>query len=144
MVDTRPVRQWSVPRKVPALKSVACVVFGLVAAMLSDSAQVIVATATALLLGASALRDVVHPVRLAADADGVNVSAGLIGYRHIPWNMIERLRLDTRKRLGIRNELLEVDTGANLYLFGSRDLGARPEDVLHELRQLAPGGEPLP
>ena len=59
-----------------------------------------------------ALRDLIAPVRLAADADGVTVVTGFARRRrHLPWAQIERVRVDRRDRLGLRSEMLEIDAG---------------------------------
>jgi len=89
-----------------------------------------------LLLGGYALRDIVAPVRLAADRDGVTVVVGYARHERLPWAQIERVRLDQRRRLGTRAELVEIDTGEDLYLFSQYDLGARPDEVVEVLRTL--------
>jgi hypothetical protein len=86
-----------------------------------------------------ALRDLVVPVRLAADATGVTVVTGFAGHRHLPWTAVERIRLDERRRLGVRAQLVEVDVGETLYLFSAYQLSAPCEDVVDELRRLRTG-----
>jgi len=76
-----------------------------------------------------ALRDWIIPVRLAADAEGLTVIAGLASRRRLPWSQIEHVRVDRRERLGLRSELLEVDAGESLFLFSAHELGAEPSDV---------------
>jgi hypothetical protein len=83
-----------------------------------------------------ALRDLIAPVRLAADADGVTVVVGFAGRRRHGWSDIERVRLDRRDRLGVKSESLEIDTDDALYLFSMHDLGADPRDVLQVLDEL--------
>ncbi|GGK94090.1 PH domain-containing protein [Mangrovihabitans endophyticus] len=83
-----------------------------------------------------ALRDLVAPIRLAADAEGLTLVTGYAGRRHVGWAEVERLRLDRRERFGMTTSLLEVDTGDNIYLFGMHDLGAEPADVLDTLSDL--------
>jgi hypothetical protein len=83
-----------------------------------------------------ALRDLLAPVRLAADAGGVTVIAGFARRRHLPWQQIERVRVDRRIHRGLRTELLELDAGDAIYLFSAHDLGALPEDVATELADL--------
>ena len=110
-----------------------------------DPVQWFLAAVVALGLAGWALRDVVAPVRLAADPDGVTVIVGFAGRRRLAWSDIERVRIDRRDRLGLRRELLEVDTGDYLYLFGRYDLGAEPEEVLASLQALRsahPSGTP--
>jgi hypothetical protein len=76
------------------------------------------------------LRDVLAPVRLAADADGVTVVSGFAGQRRIAWGGIERVRLDQRSRYGGRQALLEIDEGESLHFFSRYDLGMPPSEAL--------------
>jgi hypothetical protein len=102
----------------------------------TDRVQWAVAVALAVGLAVWALRDLIAPVRLAADAEGITVIAGYAGKRRLAWRNIEAVRVDRRDRLGIRTELLEIDCDDNLYLFSMHDLGAHPESVLATLQQL--------
>jgi hypothetical protein len=90
----------------------------------------------ALALGAFALRDVLAPVRLAADVDGVTVVSGFAGRRHLSWSEIERIRVDERRRLGTRSQLLEIDTGDSLHLFSAYELSAPCDEVVAVLQTL--------
>jgi hypothetical protein len=101
-----------------------------------DPVQWVMAAAVSIGLAVWALRDVVAPVRLAADTGGITVVAGFAGRRRVPWAAIERVRLDRRDRLGITSELLEVDADDALFLFSMHDLGADPRDVLPVLEDL--------
>jgi hypothetical protein len=110
-----------------------------------DPVRWFLAAAVGLGLAGWALRDLIAPVRLAADPDGVTVVVGFAGRRRLRWSEIERVQLDRRDRLGVRTQLLEVDAGDNLYLFSRYDLGAEPEDVLASLlalRSERPSGTP--
>ncbi|HEV8568944.1 MAG TPA: PH domain-containing protein [Actinoplanes sp.] len=95
-----------------------------------DPVQWFLAVAAAAALAGWALRDLIAPVRLAADPDGVTVVVGYAGRRRLAWSQIERVRMDRRERLGLRTRLLELDAGDSLYLFSQHDLGADPEEVL--------------
>jgi Bacterial PH domain len=86
------------------------------------------------------LRDVVSPVRLAADRDGVTVVSGFLGKRRLAWPQIERVRLDRRARYGARHELLEIDIGDSLYFFSRYDLGMAPYEALDIVNRLRPAG----
>jgi hypothetical protein len=86
-----------------------------------------------------AVRDLVAPVRLAADPTGVTVIVGLARRRHLAWSQIERVRVDRRERHGLHTELLEIDTGDSLHLFSLHDLGAPPEEVADALAALRTG-----
>ena len=101
-----------------------------------DPVQWVLAGAVAIALATWALRDVVAPVRLAADPEGVTVVAGFAGRRRLSWAQIERVRLDRRERLGLTSEMLEIDADDALYLFSMHDLGADPHDVLPVLEEL--------
>ncbi|MFI1996771.1 PH domain-containing protein [Actinoplanes sp. NPDC020271] len=130
--------QWRVKPVLPVTKlmGAAAVVVLAVAFAGHDSIR----WALAVLVGAGlalwALRDLLVPVRLAADAAGVTVVTGFAGRRHVRWSEVERVRVDRTTRRGLRSELLEIDAGDAIYLFGKQELGAHPEDVLTELAGL--------
>lgn len=129
---------WRVPPKVPVAKLVAAVAIlaaGLVFAD-GDVIRLILAAATAAALGGWAARDLIAPVRLAADQAGVTVVAGFAGRRRLAWSQIERVRVDARPRFGIRSAMLEIDAGESLHLFSEYDLGAPPEEVAAALERL--------
>lgn len=135
-VATGPVR-WRVRPVLPVVKGVGAVLF-LAAGLwsLPDRPGVVIGVAAAAVLAALALRDVVAGVRLAADRSGVTVVTGYAGHRTLRWDEIERVRLDSRSRLGVRTELLEIDAGETIHLFGRNELGAPCDDVLATLRTL--------
>ncbi|WP_213451239.1 PH domain-containing protein [Rhizomonospora bruguierae] len=138
--------QWRVTRTLPALKLVAAAVFALLAlAFHGDPIALAGAGAVAAGLAGWAVRDLLVPVRLAADADGVTVAAGFAGRRRFAWPRVERVRVDRRPRLGIATETLEIDTGDSLHLLSRYDLGgAEPEEVADALAALRRGrpGQP--
>jgi hypothetical protein len=101
-----------------------------------DPVQWFLAVTAAVGLAGWALRDLIAPVRLAADPDGVTVVVGYAGRRRLAWSQIDRVRMDRRERLGLRTRLLELDAGDSLYLFSEHDLGADPEEVLGTLLAL--------
>jgi hypothetical protein len=129
---------WRIKPVLPVTKALGAVaVMVLVTAFgRGDAIQWVLASAVTIGLALWALRDVVAPVRLAADAEGVTVIAGFARRVWLPWAQIDRVRLDRRERLGIATEMLEVDVDETLYLFSMHDLGADPHDVLAELEQL--------
>ena len=107
----------------------------------NDPVRWFLAAACAIALVVWGARDLIAPVRLAADHAGVTVVVGYAGRRRLAWAEIERVRMDRRERLGLRSNLLEVDAGDALYLFSANELGADPEAVLRtllELRRSAP------
>ncbi|MEV4705391.1 PH domain-containing protein [Actinoplanes sp. NPDC049316] len=83
-----------------------------------------------------AARDLIRPVRLTADADGVTVVSGFAARRRLPWSRIERVRVDSRTRRGLRSELLEIDAGESLHLFSGHELGTDPQEVAQALNDL--------
>lgn len=123
-----------------ALKLAGTGVFALLALLFaSEPDRAGLALIAAALLSVLALRDILAPVRLAADGDGLVVVTGFARRRRIPWSEIERVRVDERKRLGLRTEMLEVDTGTTLHLFSTYELGARCDEVADALRTLRTG-----
>lgn len=134
-------RTWRVPRPVIAAKLVATAAFALVALWFShDPSRLVVAALAALLLGAYAVRDLSSPVTLATTRDGVIVRRGFFGQRKLLWSQIERIRIDSRRRIAGRSNLLEIDTGTTIYLFSRYEIGADPSDVADELRAARTGG----
>ncbi len=106
----------------------------------SDPGTVAVCGIAALTLGGYALRDLVAPHRLIADPAGLTLVSGYLGRRRLSWAEIERVRMDERRRLGVRSELLEVDTGDHLHLLSGYDLGVPVRDAVVALAALAPPG----
>lgn len=140
LTDGNARREWRVPRRVTALKAAGAVVFCVVAVLTSDTASSSVAIVAGVLLGAFAVRDLVVPVRLAADTEGVTVVHGIARRRRIPWSDVERVRVDVRQRLGRPHELLELDTGESLHLFSAQELGTGCDEVASVLAALRTGG----
>ncbi len=133
--------QWA-PRTAETVAVVSGGVLLTLAALgLDAGGRVLVGTAGLLLL-ATGLRDVVLRPRLSADEAGVVVRT--LGSRtRLPWAGL-RIRLRTTRRLGMRSELLELDTAAGpdeagtLVLLGRRDLGTDPAAVARSLEALRP------
>jgi hypothetical protein len=129
--------RWRVNSRLTGIKVAGAVVF-LVAAVVfgSDPVGVAIAVIAAAALGAYALRDLLAPVRLAADPTGVTVVSGFAGHRHLAWGEIERIRVHERRRFGSRNQLLEIDAGDSLHLFSGYELSAACADVAARLERL--------
>lgn len=129
---------WRIKPVLPVTKGLAAIAIVVLVTAFGrdDRVQWVLAGTVALGLFAWALRDVIAPIRLAADAEGLTVVAGYARRRWLPWAEIERVRLDRRERLGLTTELLEVDADDALYLYSMHDLGADPRDVLAELERL--------
>ncbi|MGP3916145.1 PH domain-containing protein [Nonomuraea sp. 10N515B] len=129
---------WRVRRELAVFK----ILGGLVCAGLAvywwlagDVRGVILAVPAAVLVGAMGLRDLIVPVRLAADESGITVVHGFAGKRHVPWEAIWDIKVDVRRRWGLRSEMLEIDTGDHLHVFSPHELGASPTEVAAALRR---------
>lgn len=130
---------WRVDRRLTVYKVAGAAIFALVGVFSTgDPVRVVVALLAALVLAGYALRDVLAPVRLAADASGVTVVRGFAGRLHLGWPEIERIRVDERRRLGARSQLLEIDTGESLHLFSAYELNAPVADVAERLAAIRP------
>ncbi|MFI7546029.1 PH domain-containing protein [Actinoplanes sp. NPDC049599] len=135
--------QWRVRPVLPIAKllgAVALVVL-VVAFGRDDPVQWFIAIAVGAVLIGWAARDLVVPVRLSADTSGIILVTGFARRRHVAWPQVERVRVDRRERLGLRNAFLEIDTGESLHLLSVHELGTDPEEVaaaLNALRSNAP------
>ncbi|MDL4774399.1 MULTISPECIES: PH domain-containing protein [Thermomonosporaceae] len=135
--EAGPGRQWRVPPGHVALKCAAAVaVAGLAALSAHDRQLVLLAGVAAIGLAGLAVRDLLTPVRLAADGAGVTVMSGYAGHRRIPWADVEAIRVDERRRLLLHTRLLEIETVDDLHLLSAFDLGADVHDVAEELFRL--------
>jgi hypothetical protein len=131
------LRQWRVPTGVVTAKAlITLVLAGVTALRASDGGLVFLAGVAALGAAVLTARDLLAPIRLAADTEGVTVITGIRTPTRIPWSDVERMRVDVRHRYGRRSELLEIDTGDGLHLFSRYDLGVTPEEALEDLRQI--------
>jgi hypothetical protein len=130
--------QWRLRPVLPVTKLMGAVAVVVLAVAFAerDPIRVAIAVVAAVVLGIWALRDLVAPVRLAADAEGVTVVTGFARRRRLPWSQIERVRVHTSTRRGLRSELLELDAGDSIYLFSAHELGALPDDVAAALADL--------
>ncbi|WP_027661532.1 PH domain-containing protein [Salinispora fenicalii] len=133
-------RQWRVPAALPAVKTGGAGALVALGLLLDDGDPVrltlAVLAAAALLIWAA--RDLLAPVRLAVDPEGLTVVSGFAGRRRLPWSQVAEIRVDRRARLGRSNAALEVDAGETLHLFGRFDLDADPVDVAAQLRAARP------
>lgn len=125
---------WRVDKRLTVAKWVGAAIFALAALIgFRDPAQLIVVGIAAALLLALAVRDLISPVRLAAGPEGVTVAAGLRGRRTIPWSQVEHIKIDARRGMLLRSQVLELDAGDQLYFFSVNELGAPCEDVAETL-----------
>jgi hypothetical protein len=136
--------QWRVKPVLPVTKLMGTVAIVVLAVAFAehDPIRWAIALIVAVALAVWALRDLLAPVRLAADATGVTVTAGFARRRHLPWSAVERVRVDRRTHRGLRSETLELDAGDAIYLFSANDLGALPEDVVVTLADLRANAAP--
>jgi hypothetical protein len=130
--------QWRIRPVLPVSKLIAAVAVAVLALAFAgtDAVRWSLAGVLVLALLVWALRDVLRPVRLAADAEGVTVVTGFLGRRRLGWAQIERVRVDRRSHRGLRSEFLELDAGDAIYLFSANDLGELPDDVATALADL--------
>jgi hypothetical protein len=125
---------WRVDTRITVGKWAGGAIFALAAVIgFPDPGQVIVVGLAALLLLVLALRDVLSPVRLAADPSGVTVAAGFRGRRAIPWADIEHIKVDARRGMFLRSQVLELDAGEQLYFFSTNELSSPCEEVADTL-----------
>lgn len=103
-----------------------------------DRVQLVLAGLAVAALVGLGLRDLVAPVRLAVDPDGITVIHGFAGRRRLPWPAVEAITVERRNRRGLTAETLEIDAGESLHLFGRYDLDAAPEEVAEVLRAARP------
>ncbi|MGW4291760.1 PH domain-containing protein [Micromonospora chersina] len=129
--QSSPARQWRVPQVLPAVKALGALVLVALGLLFAgdDRVQLVLAGLAAAGLLVWALRDLVAPVRLAADPEGITVVQGFARRRRLPWAAVESIRVERRTRRGITAETLEIDAGESLHLFGRYDLDAPPEEV---------------
>lgn len=122
---------WRVPPKHTVIKAGGAVaLLALAVFKAGDRAFLLLAGVAALALAGLALRDLLAPVRVAADSEGLTVISGFAGREHIPWAEVVDLKVDETRRLGLRARLLEIDTAEGPHLFSRYDLGAEPAEVL--------------
>jgi alpha-beta hydrolase superfamily lysophospholipase len=135
--------RWRVSSTLIWVKIAALGAFALAAFVFADDTRTLVAIgAGAVIVLLYVLRDLLAPVRLEADADGLTVISGYFGHRRLAWAQIERIRVDQRNRMGLRSELLEIDAEDSLYLLSTYDLNAECDRVAAILRQLRDGETP--
>jgi Bacterial PH domain len=130
--------QWRIKPVLPVTKGMGAVAVVVLAVAFAgrDPVRWALAFVVGALLAIWALRDLIAPVRLAADAGGITVITGFARRRHLPWAQIERVRVDVSSRRGLRSELLELDAGESIFLFSAHELGVLPEEVATALAAL--------
>lgn len=128
---------WRVNPALPAAKLGAALLLAVLAFVFGrhDPVQWVTGAVFVIALLGWALRDLLLPVRLTAGPDGVSLLVGLRRL-HLPWSVIERVRVDRSERHGLRSEALEIDAGDSLHLFSANDLGAAPDEVAELLASM--------
>ncbi|MEV6845361.1 PH domain-containing protein [Actinoplanes sp. NPDC051411] len=136
--------QWRIKPVLPVTKGMGAVAVVVLAVAFAgrDPVRWALALVVGGVLAIWAVRDLVAPVRLAADAAGVTVITGFARRRHLPWAQIERVRVDVSSRRGLRSELLELDAGESIFLFSAHELGVLPEEVAAALADLRTSTSP--
>ena len=109
-----------------------------------EGAGAFLAGAAATLFAVLTLRDLIAPVRLAADAAGLTVVDGFAAARRLGWSEVERVEVREHTRYGLRWRLLEIETVDDLYQFAGHELSADCADVAAELAALREGPRPSP
>ncbi|MFC5181276.1 PH domain-containing protein [Actinomadura harenae] len=135
--DTQPAARWRVPPAQTAVKIAATAVLAALALLSLDDPQFLLLTGVAA-VGAAALavRDVLAPVRLEADADGLTAVRGYATRTRLEWPRVTAVRVDERKRLFSKTLLLEIETEDDLIMLSRFDLGADVRDVAETLTGL--------
>lgn len=129
------VREWRVSRPIVVLKG-AGTVAGALLALTAGSPQLLAfAIVITVAMAGLTLRDLLAPVRVAADDEAVTVVTGYVGHQRIPWAEVERIRVDERRRLGRLTEYLEIDSGDMVHLYSRYELDAQCGEVAESLRR---------
>jgi hypothetical protein len=131
---------WRINPVLPATKLLGAVALPVLSSAFGshNTVQWVLVGIAVLALAGWALRDLIVPVRLAADPGGITVVVGFAGRRHLPWSQIEQVRVDRHEHRGLRSEMLEIDAGTSLHLFSKQDLNALPDEVAAALETLRP------
>jgi hypothetical protein len=129
---------FSVPRGLMLVKFAVAAVLALGALVVDNESQNVVLLVAAAGVAAYAGRDLFARERLRADADEVVAVRGYSSRRVLAWSEIERIRVYETSRLGTRSQMLEVDTGDEIFLFSRFDLGVDPEEALGALEAVRP------
>ncbi|MDQ3734728.1 MAG: PH domain-containing protein [Actinomycetota bacterium] len=128
-----PTRSWGPRQSETALAAVGGLIMTALGFTVDPTGRWLVWAAAGLLYAIAALDLVVRP-RLRADAAGLTVRS-LTGQTTMPWAGVE-LRLRRTQRVGRTVPTLELDHEEKLIIFGRRELGVDPEEVLDQLNRL--------
>jgi hypothetical protein len=128
----------SVPRGVMVVKFAVAALLALGTLVVDNRSQSLILLVAAAGVAAYAGRDLLAGERLRADGEQVIAVRGYSSRRVLAWSEIERIRVYATSRFGTRSEMLEVDTGEEIFLFSRYDLGVDPEDALRALEAVRP------
>lgn len=131
------VARWRIPPRRSVAKGALAVLFLLAALADHDRTWQAFTGLGALIMAGHAARDILLPVRLAADSQGATIVSGLARRLRVPWSQVETITATSHRHLGLNTRVLELDLGSDLHLLTEGDLGAPPEDVARVLRDLA-------
>ncbi|MGC5032448.1 PH domain-containing protein [Micromonospora sp. DT229] len=133
-------RQWRILPALPVLKLLGAAGLFALGILLAegDLLRPVFGTLGAALLAGWGIRDLMAPVRLAVDPEGITVPTGWSGRRHLPWSAVENIRVLHRPGRGFGGPALEIDTSDSLHLFSRMDLGVDPEEVAEALAAARP------
>lgn len=128
--------QWRVKPALPVAKLIGAAALPALVAVFArdDLVRWLLAGAVATGIIVWAARDLLHPVRLAADDAGITVLIGFGRQRHVPWDQIEAVRVERARR----SDVLEIDTGEAIYVLSEPQLSADPHEVAMTLADLRP------
>lgn len=129
---------FSVPRGVMLVKFAVATLLALGTLVVGNESQTLVLLVAAAGVAVYAARDLLTGERLRADGEQVIAVRGYSSRRVLAWSEIERIRVYATSRFGTRSEMLEVDTGDEIFLFSRYDLGVDPEDALRALEAVRP------
>ncbi|WP_026414587.1 PH domain-containing protein [Actinomadura oligospora] len=135
--DTQPAVRWRVPPAQTAVKIAAAVALAALTVLSLDDPQfVLLAGVAAVGATALAVRDVLAPVRLEADVEGLTAVRGYATRTRLAWPEVTAVRVDERRRLFSKTLLLEIETEDDLIMLSRFDLGADVRDVADTLTEL--------
>lgn len=129
---------YQVPGRLTVVKFGLAAVIAVAALLAADRVGLALGLAAALGVAAYATRDLIAPVRLTADREGLVVVRGYAGRRRLAWSDIVAVRVDERSRFGRAAATLEVDADTEIYLFSANDLGVAPAEAEQALARLRP------
>jgi hypothetical protein len=129
---------FTVPRAVMWIKFAIAGFVALGALVVGNQSQYLVLLLVAAGMAAYAGRDLVARERLRADEDGLVAVRGYSSRRVLAWSEIERIRVYATSRFGTRSEMLEVDTGDEIFQFSRYDLGVDPDEAVKALEVIRP------